>query len=50
MKYVVLFFVVSTIWIAFEMWRAPLIEETDDGKLITKRPGRKLKDLWQRRK
>lgn len=35
-------------WVGYEIWRAPLMEETDDGKLITKRPGKKLKDIWRK--
>ncbi len=49
MKYIILFFTITTLWIAYEMWRAPLMEETDDGRLITKRPARKLSDLWRKR-
>ena len=40
----------TAIWIGFEIWRAPLMEETEDGKLITKRPGRKLSDLFKKKK
>lgn len=36
-------------WIGYEIWRAPLMEETDDGKLITKRPARKLSDLFKKK-
>ncbi len=42
--------VVSSLWMAFEIWRAPLMEETDDGRLITKRPARKLSDLFKKKK
>jgi len=49
MKYIILLFTVTTLWIAYEMWRAPMMEETDDGRLITKRPARKLSDLWRKR-
>ena len=45
----VIFFFVA-FWMAYEIWRAPLIEETDDGRMITKRPTRKLSDLWRKRK
>ena len=33
------------LWIGFEMWRAPMMD--DNGK-ITK-PGKKLSDLWRKR-
>lgn len=36
-------------WIAFEIWRAPLMEETDDGRLITKRPTKKFSDLFKKK-
>lgn len=40
----------NIIWIGYEIWRAPLMEETDDGRLITKRPERKFKDLFKKKK
>ena len=42
--------VVTSLWMAFEVWRAPLMEETDDGRLITKRPAKKFSDLFKKRK
>ena len=42
--------VISGLWMAYEIWRAPLMEETEDGRLITKRPAKKLSDLWRKRK
>ena len=42
--------VVLSLWMAFEVWRAPLMEETDDGRLITKRPAKKLSDLFKKKK
>ena len=41
--------IVIGLWFAFEIWRAPLMEETQDGKLKTKRPTKKLSNLWQKR-
>ena len=32
--------VVVTLWMAYEIWRAPLMEETEDGGLRTIRPTR----------
>jgi hypothetical protein len=40
--------VVIFIWLSYEVWRAPLMEETEDGRLITKRPTKKLSDLWRK--
>ena len=37
----------NIIWIGYEIWRAPLMEETDDGRMVTKRPARKLSDLFK---
>lgn len=45
----IILFVVSWIWVGFELWRAPLMEETEDGELITKRPAKKISDLWRKR-
>lgn len=49
MKYLLLFSLILITWMAYEIWRAPLMEETEDGKLITKRPARKFSDLWRKR-
>lgn len=50
MKYVALLMIVSGLWIAYEIWRAPLLEETENGRFRTKRPTKKLSDLWRRQK
>jgi len=49
MNGIILLFILLWVWVGYEMWRAPLLEETDDGKLITKRPERKLKDLFKKK-
>jgi hypothetical protein len=49
MLYLGIFFILISLWIAYEIWRAPLMEETEDGRLITKRPTKKLSDLWRKR-
>jgi di/tricarboxylate transporter len=49
MFYIGIIFIITSLWIAYEIWRAPLMEETEDGKLITKRPTKKLSDLWRKR-
>ncbi len=46
MKFVGLFMVMTGLWIAFEMYRAPMMDE--GGRVI--KPGKKLKDLWRKRK
>lgn len=47
MKFIVLFGFIIFMWMMYEIWRAPLMEETEDGKLITKRPIRRLRDLFK---
>ena len=42
--------VVVSLWMAFEIWRAPLMEETEDGGLRTIRPTMKLSDLFKKKK
>lgn len=37
--------VLSWVWILYEMWRAPMIDEMT-GKTI--KPPKKLKDLWRK--
>lgn len=41
---------VSSLWIAYEIWRAPMMEETKDGGLRTIRPTKKLSDLFKKKK
>jgi hypothetical protein len=36
------------LWVAYEFWRAPLLEETEDGGWIIKKPAKKLSDLWRK--
>lgn len=42
--------VVTSLWMAYEIWRAPLMQETEDGGLRTIRPTRKLRDLFKKKK
>lgn len=36
-----------TLWVAYEVWRAPLLEEQNDGSWKTIKPTKKLKDLFK---
>lgn len=45
-----LIFLASTIWIAYEMWRAPIAEETEDGGFKIIRPAKKFSDLFKKKK
>ena len=46
MIYILIGLTVSMIWMGFEMWRAPMMDE-QTGKII--KPGKKLSDLWRKR-
>lgn len=45
---VIIYLIVVIIWTSYEIWRAPIMEETIDGELITKRATKKLSDLWRK--
>ena len=47
MKYIGLFFLASAIWIIYELWSAPLAEETENGGFKIIKPGKKLSDLFK---
>jgi hypothetical protein len=50
MGYVILGIVGTFIWLSYEMWRAPLLEERPDGSWKTIKPTKKIKDLFKRKK
>jgi hypothetical protein len=37
-------------WIAYEVWRAPMMRENEDGSYTTIRGEKKLSDLFKKRK
>jgi hypothetical protein len=37
-------------WMAFEIWRAPMLEEMPDGSFRTIKPTKKLSELFKRKK
>ena len=41
---------VVSLWMAFEIWRAPLMQETEDGGFRTIKPTKKLSDLFKKKK
>jgi hypothetical protein len=45
-----IFMILSSLLIAFEMWRAPMYEERPDGSFKTIRPAKKLSDLFKKKK
>lgn len=42
----IIFLIVSLIWMGFEIYRAPMMDE--NGRIT--RPGKKLSDLWRKRR
>jgi hypothetical protein len=42
----ILIFLIIWLWIGFEIYQAPMMNE--QGKII--KPGKKLSDLWRKRK
>jgi hypothetical protein len=46
MKFIGLFMVITGLWMAFEVYRAPMMDE--NGRVI--KPGKKLSDLWRKRR
>jgi hypothetical protein len=49
MIYFIIGIVGSILWMAFEMWRAPMLEEKKDGTWKTIKPTKSLKDLFKRK-
>jgi hypothetical protein len=38
------------LWLCFEIWRAPMLRENEDGSWTTIKPANKLKDLFKKKK
>jgi hypothetical protein len=49
MIYLVIVMMCSGIWIAFEIWKAPLLRENPDGSWTTIRKERKIMDLFKKK-
>ena len=47
MKYLILFFLVSMVWMSIEIYRAPMMDEFT-GRII--KPGRRVMDIFKRKK
>lgn len=45
--YIGLGLIVFSLWMVYEMWRAPMMEETEDGRLVEKKPAKKFIDLFK---
>ena len=50
MEYIILGIVGTFIWLVYEMWRAPLLQELPDGSWKTIKPEKTLKDLFKKKK
>ncbi len=46
MKYLIIVVIITTLWMAYEIWRAPMMDES--GRII--KPGKKLSNLWKKKK
>jgi hypothetical protein len=49
MIYLIIGITGTVLWMAFEMWRAPMLEEKEDGTWKTIKPTKSLKDLFKRK-
>lgn len=49
MGYVIIGIVGTFIWIAFEMWKAPLLKENSDGSWTTIRESKKIMDFFKKK-
>jgi len=47
MIYFIIGIIGTILWVAYEMWRAPLLEEKEDGKWETKKPAKTWRDLFK---
>lgn len=47
MIYIGICLIAFSLWMAFEIWRAPLMEEKSDGRLVEKKPAKKFIDLFK---
>ena len=43
-------FVIYWIWVGYEVWRAPMMRENEDGSWATIKPTKKLSDLFKKKK
>ena len=49
MKWLGIIMLLVVVWMAYEIWRAPLIEEKEDGRMVVKKPTKKLSDLFKKK-
>lgn len=49
MIYFIIGIIGTSLWLAYEMWRAPMLEEKEDGTWKTIKPTKSFKDLFKRK-
>lgn len=49
MEYVIIGVVGTILWMAFEMWKSPLLRENPDGSYTTIRKERKIMDFFKKK-
>jgi hypothetical protein len=50
MEYILIGVIGTFLWIAFEMWKAPLLRENPDGSYTTIRKEKKIMDFFKKKK
>jgi hypothetical protein len=46
---IAIFIILSGLWIAFEIWKAPLLRENPDGSWTTIKESKKIMDLFKKK-
>jgi hypothetical protein len=49
MEYILILIIGSFLWIAFEMWKSPLLRENPDGSWTTIEESKKIMDLFKKK-
>ena len=49
MIYLIIGIIVAILWIAFEMWKAPLLRENPDGSWTTIQKEKKIMDFFKKK-
>jgi hypothetical protein len=49
MKYIGILMIISSLWMAFEIWKAPLLRENPDGSWTTIRKDKKIMDFFKKK-
>ena len=49
MEYILIGVIGTILWMAFEMWKAPLLKENPDGSYTTIEESKKIMDLFKKK-